>query len=343
MHLPHQGHPLHTRALGVDLLQEAKGTMGVTASVLDLRKRGFVPVAGDLQPSGIVHQMCLEGSIALADRTVTRLEAVQPTVAFEPSAATGGESCRDVAGNVAGLLGARLDDAWGPRVAAAIGGPRGCYHVHTLAHLLGSTTAWALSREDALRRGAAPRPTGQGVFRRDVVIDGADAGGGRLGVALQATDLHRTDAAGGGPAMDRFAESFELRVGAVVDLATMTFAELTVAERRRDRATIATAAWRSRADLAAWLTGEAALRGSSGRLLARLGEAADDRPILDVLLQLAPALIQVFAALSDDWARTAARDGWILGMGGQADSCWMWRRGGALERLRAPADPVRGI
>jgi len=341
MHLAHHGHPLHTRTLGVELVQEANGTMAVTASVLDLRKRGFVPVGGDLQPSGVVHRMRLEGAVATAERTVTRLRAVQPVVAFEASAASSGESCRDVAGNVTALVGTRLDDDWGPRVAAAIGGPRGCYHILTLAHLLGSTTAWALGREDTLRGAAAPRPPGQRVFRRDVVIDGADAGGGRLAIALQAMDLHRTDATGIGPAMDRFAESFELRMHAVVDLGRMTFAEMTVAERRRSRDTIAATAWRPRDDLSTWLGGEPALKGSSGRLLARLGDVADDRPILDVLLQLAPALIQVFAALSDDWARSAARAGWVLGMSGLADSCWMWRRGGALEHLRTPADPAR--
>jgi hypothetical protein len=287
--------------------------------------------------------MRLGAEVASADRTVTRLEAVQPIVAFEASAASGGESCRDVAGNVAGLVGTRLDDEWGPRVAAAIGGPRGCYHVLTLAHLLGATTAWALRREAVRHDAAAPRPVGQRIFRRDVVVDGADAGGGRLAVALQATDLHRTAADDLGPAMDRFAESFELRVDAMIDLGTMTFAELTVAERRRDHRTIDTAGWQPRPDLSSWLTGESALRGSSGHLLARLGDAADDRPILDVLLHLAPALIQVFAALSDDWARAAKREGWVLGMGGQADSCWMWRRGGALERLRTPADPARGF
>jgi hypothetical protein len=92
MHLDHRGHPLHTRALGVDLVQGAHGTWDATATLLDLRKRGFVPVAGDLQPSGIVQQMRLAAEVASADRTVTRREAVQPIVAFEASAASGGES-----------------------------------------------------------------------------------------------------------------------------------------------------------------------------------------------------------------------------------------------------------
>ena len=33
------------------------------AYVLDLRKRGFAPVGGDLQGTGIIHHMRLDGSI----------------------------------------------------------------------------------------------------------------------------------------------------------------------------------------------------------------------------------------------------------------------------------------
>ena len=50
-------------------------------------------------------------------------------------------------------------------------------------------------------------------------------------------------------------------------------------------------------------------------------------------------LIQVFAAMSDTWPAQAQRDRWQLGMGGRPDSCWMWRRGGALEQARTPEDP----
>ena len=82
------------------------------------------------------------------------------------------------------------------------------------------------------------------------------------------------------------------------------------------------------------------LRGPTSALLARFGAPGDDQPVLDAALMLAPALIQVFAAVAD-WANTAARDGWLLGMGGRPDSCWMWRREGALQRLRSPEDPSR--
>jgi hypothetical protein len=82
------------------------------------------------------------------------------------------------------------------------------------------------------------------------------------------------------------------------------------------------------------------LRGVTPALLARFGEPGDDQPVLDAALMLAPTLIQVFAAVAD-WANTAARDRWLLGMGGRPDSCWMWRRDGALQRLRSPDDPPR--
>ena len=74
---------------------------------------------------------------------------------------------------------------------------------------------------------------------------------------------------------------------------------------------------------------------------------ADARPVRAVLLrEFRDALInryfQVFAALSDDWPTLARDQGWVLGMGGQPDSCWMWRRDGALQASRAAADPPTG-
>jgi hypothetical protein len=74
-------------------------------------------------------------------------------------------------------------------------------------------------------------------------------------------------------------------------------------------------------------------------LLARSAEAPEDRPIFDGLLMLAPALIQCVAALSDAWPAMAAEGGWIIGMGGRPDSCYMWRAGGPLQRARGEGEP----
>src|SRR5207249_5663488 len=108
MRLEAHGHPLHTRALSVVLAARADGKLDVHGTVLDLRKRGFVPVAGDLQGAGVIHDMRLAGTIDPASATLETLAAEQRSVAFEPSAVTAGESCRDPIDRIAALAGTRL-------------------------------------------------------------------------------------------------------------------------------------------------------------------------------------------------------------------------------------------
>ena len=114
----------------------------------------------------------------------------------------------------------------------------------------------------------------------------------------------------------------------------VAIASLRLGERVRDRSTLATASWRDRTELAERVTGLSLARGVSAALLERLGGAEDDRPVLDGLLMVAPALIQCVAALSDTWPVLAAEGRWVVGMGGHPDSCYMWRTGGALQRAR---------
>lgn len=332
MHLDLRGHPLHTRSLSITLTQRADGRLDVHGELVDLRKRGFVPVAGELQPSGVVHHMLLDGVADPATRVLDAIEARQPAVAFEPSAITRGESCRDPVDRVRALAGTALDAGFTRRLGEAIGGPRGCSHLLTLAHLLGATVAWAVRGE------AAGFRAGERVFRRDVVVDGAEPPGGGVDLALQLTDLHFAPAPPGARTMDCFAGSHEVRALAAVDLSRYALGPVRMAERRRDAAAL-DALWVDRADVAGGLAGLSLARGVSAALLEQLGDRADDQPLLDSLLMLAPALIQVFAALSDGWASQALREGWLIGLAGRPDSCWMWRRGGALEAARTPEDP----
>ena len=53
MHLDVVGHPLHTRSLSVALVQRSDGKLDVRAAIIDLRKRGVVPVGGDIQGPGL--------------------------------------------------------------------------------------------------------------------------------------------------------------------------------------------------------------------------------------------------------------------------------------------------
>ena len=69
----------------------------------------------------------------------------------------------------------------------------------------------------------------------------------------------------------------------------------------------------------------------AGALFERLGAEPDDRPLLDALLNLAPALIQCVPALLERWRATPRADRPAMMAGeGMADSCYMWRRDGAL-------------
>lgn len=341
MHLDAHGHPLHSRALSITLVQRDDGRLDVAGSLLDLRKRGFVPVGGDLQPSGIVHHMLLDGVVDPATRVLDALATRQPAVAFEPSALTGGESCRDLAARVDGLAGTPLDAGFARRLSEEIGGPRGCSHVLTLAQLLGSSVAWALARDHALHGPTPARPAGQRVFRRDIVVDGIEALDGTLLLALQLTDVHAAPTPEPARPMDRFAGCLEVRALGRVDMGAYALDGVRVGERRRWGRDLE-APWVDRPDVAAVADGLSLGRGVSQTLMARLGGTPDDQPVVDALLMLAPTLIQVFAAMSDAWPTLARDAGWMVGMGGRADSCWMWRRGGALAGARTPDDPTFG-
>ena len=338
MRLAATGHPLHTRALAVELRQRADGKMDIRGYVLDLRKRGFVPVAGDLQPSGIVHHMELFGVVDPATLVVETLTSRQPSVAFEATATTEGESCRDLAGRVDALGGTRLDVEWSRRLSAEIGGPRGCSHVLTLAQMLGPTVAWGIAHDRELHGPNAQRPTGQRIFRRDIIVDGLEPEDGRLELAVQLIDLYDAPAPELARPMARFGGALEVRAQVLVDYRTYSITGLMAAERWRGRDNL-DASWEDRTNDVSGLCGTFLHRGVTAAILQHLGPDGADRPLGTLLLQIAPAMIQVNAALSENWPAVALQQKWFVGMGGFADSCYMWRRGGPLERARSPEDP----
>jgi hypothetical protein len=257
-----------------------------------------------------------------------------PSVAFEASAATGGESCRDLIGRVENLRATPLDDAYSRHVGVEIGGPRGCSHILTLAHLVGPTALWAM-RCEARRQGddRAWRP-GERVFRRDVAVDGYESQG-ELYLALQLADLHLAPARDGDPAFDRFSAQTEIRVAARLTMGEMKLGEVEIAERRRDRAGFESTGWTSRPDRAAPLVGASLRAGISAALLAEFAGADEDRPLLDALLMLAPATVQCMASFVDTFTRIPWGKGRAEETGGYPDSCYMWRRDGVLGKRRA--------
>ena len=325
-----EGQPLHTRTLSVTLSQEEPSRVRFRAYVLDLRKRGFAPVAGDLQGTGIIHHMRLDGRIDADGGRLEEISADMPTVAFEPSAATGFESCRDLSARIATLAGTALDDGYSRRVGAEIGGPRGCSHILTLAHLIGPTAAWALAQDRRLNGERCARRPDERIFRRDVTIDGYETADAGLKLTLQMNDLSFAPAPALAPPMDRFAVQLEIRAGATVTLSDLAVRAIDASERRRNAGDFSRAAWVPRSTTVAPLRGLSLRAGVTAALYRELGGAADDRPLLDALLQLAPTTVQCFAAFADRFAAQTSDNKAVRETGGLPDSCYMWRREGVL-------------
>jgi len=324
MELAVRGHPLHTRSLAVRVVQGEAGGVEAAGELVDLRKRGFVPVAADLQPSGVVHHMLVDAAADLERGVLERIATRQPTVAFEPSAMTRGESCRDPAERLAELAGSALDSGAPGRLMEVYGGPRGCSHVLVLARLVLSV----LHRT----RGDGFRP-GETRLHRALCLDGHEAAPGRVELAVQLTDLAMAPSPAVAPAMDRFAGQHEVRLLATVDVESASLAALRGARRRRTAATLETADWEPLDDRLAELAGAKVLAGFSRTVLARLDpESPEDAPLADALLNVGPAFLQCMGTLSEGWPIEARRRRALVATGGMPDSCWMWRREGPLTR-----------
>jgi hypothetical protein len=331
--------PLHTRALSVLLTAADGGGLAARASLIDMRKTGVVPVGGDLGTPGLVHHMWLEAAIDPHGPYLRSPIARQPAVAFEPSAVTGGESCRDPVARLADLDGARLDGDFARRLSAAQGGPRGCSHILTIAQALAAAVTWALG-DGGVAMTDPRRRAGERVFRRDILVDGSRSADGEIEVVAQLTDLAFAPSPSIVQPMQRFAALREVYLRAPIEVGTLSFGEMVARERRRTPESLAELEWIDRSARMGGLRGLTVFRGVSAALMERLGGDAADRPLLDAALMLAPTFIQMCGAMSDAWpARAAAADS-VIGMGGLPDSCYMWRRGGALDRRRGADDPT---
>jgi hypothetical protein len=333
-----QSGPAHTRTLVVHLEQAAPSCWRAQGVILDLRKRGLVPMAGDLQTAGVIHHMRVDAEIDVERRWLTSMRADQPSVAFEAAPGTGGECCRDPVSRIEALSGSALDADFAKRLGTRIGGPLGCSHVQTLALCVGSTAELALAADRA-RHGLPARRAGERVFHRSLSIDGLAATDGSLVLALQLADVHCAPAPADALPFERLARHYELRVNAHVDLDTLTFRKVEAAERSAESGS-GPSAWQSRDADVGWLAGQAAMGGVARAVLTRLVEPAD-APLRDALLNLSPTVIQCVPAISERWrtrggVTAGGSSPGMFASGGMVDSCYMWRRGGFLaQRVEA--------
>ena len=244
MHLDLRGHPLHTRALSITLTP-ARPTAGSTctarcstcASAASSRRRRAAALRHRAphaarrrgRPGGAGarrHRRTPAGGRVRGLRDHPRREL--------PRSGRAG----------AGARGARLDDGFARRLGDEIGGPRGCSHVLTLAHLLGCDRGARGGRDAGghpRRRRASSsrrRPSGAALVparrrrrrRRD-----------RRRRARPGPPAHRHPfgrRAGAGAPDGRFAASHEVRASPAIDLGRVRARRRAVAERRRDAATL---------------------------------------------------------------------------------------------------------
>lgn len=334
-----QSGPVHTRTLTVRVDQISPSRWRALGVILDLRKRGLVPMAGDLQTAGVIHHMRVDAEIDVERRALLQMRAQQPSVAFEAAPGTGGECCRDPVSRIEAMSGSALDADFARRLGARIGGPLGCSHVQTLALCVGSTAELALAADRA-RHGTPARRPGERIFQRSLAIDGLAAPDGGLELALQLADVLCAPSPADAMPFDRLAHHYELRVNAHIDLDSMTLRKVDAAERSAESES-GPSAWRERGADVAWLAGQGAMGGVARAVLTRIAGPAD-APLRDALLNLSPTVIQCVPAISERWrarAAAAAAGAGSPGMfasGGMVDSCYMWRRGGFLaERVDA--------
>jgi hypothetical protein len=324
------GEPIHTRAQSVLVTLRPDGRLDARGSLLDLRTRGFLPIGGSMQGMGIIHHMELGWTVDPTRRVVEDWAPSQPTVAFEATPETAGESCRDPIDRVASLADVPLGSSLSTTLRERIGGPLGCSHLVTLGLFMDAAIRAGLDRRDVPSGGDSPRP----LWRRDLVFDAHEQASGEVRVGMRQGDLDWNDRGAEARAPERFARHHEL-VGRIdVDLWPGTLLAVHGVERARSTSSFIGVGWTERDAMLAPLAGTGLARGAAGEMTRRLGAHDDVAPWRDAFVMLPPALVQCRAAHTDAWHEKVRASERHPGLTALPDSCYMWRRSGALERIR---------
>ncbi len=196
-----------------------------------------------------------------------------------------------------------------------------------------------------LVRSGRPRGApGERVAKQVLFLDGLERSEDSIEVAIQLAEYHLLPPAAAREPADGIASASEVRLRAEVALAGLRLTSL--GAETRERAAGAPGDWQSLDAALAPLVGGPALRGLAPRVFAcvsALAEGPRRALVTEALLNLAPGLIQCMAALSHRLAPGAravpsrAADPAaqaLLTSGGFPDSCYMWRSGGAMDRMR---------
>jgi hypothetical protein len=226
------------------------------------------------------------------------------------------------------MVGVALGDGFNACLRESFGGLLGCSHMLALAQLLAPTVAGVLAGERGLWRDA---PVGQRIFRRDLVFDGHEIAEGHLAIGIQLADLGFRPTPPECLPMDRFASQYELRLRVALEGWPAVIKQVSGGQRHRDRDNFSAAAWEDADQFLGSLVNLNLGKGAAAEIARRL---AANPPARDALLMLSPALIQCRAAFPDKWLNQVATAPGHPGLIAMPDSCYMWRRDGALAKVR---------
>jgi hypothetical protein len=337
------GVPLHTRSLTIVAALRDDRRWDVQGDVIDLRKCGFVPMTQDIQPPGIIHHMTIRQIVDPESLRIDSLETRQHHVAIEASERTGGECCRDPAPRLQALGGEVMDEAFAGKLSRCFGGALGCSHLLTLFFGMAAALPRAIAHErEAATRHRESRQVGERLFWRSIFIDGYEIEKGAIELSAQLSDVHSRPHEVVETPLERLDRQEEVRVVARVEPPAFEVSRLRAAERLRELPSLSDAAWHDRSQELGPLLGQPIVPGLSRRVRALLG-ASEDRALLrDALLQMAPAHVQVLAAITDRWfaaradsttherGKSVAAGPPVGAIGGMVNSCYMWREGSPL-------------
>ena len=340
--VPVAGLPLHTRSLTVSVKRSSDDQWLVRGDVIDLRKNGFVPTSYDLQPSGIIHSMNIELDLDPESLRMNAIRVDQPFVAVEPSESTKGECCRDPAPRLFDLTGECLDDDFQKKLGGVFAGPLGCSHLLTLFQLMASTVPRAAELERArFARDGTEQALGNRFYRRSIFVDGLQASKDVTDVSVQLADTMTRPIGPETKSVARLELSHEVKTFASISRKRFEIERLAIRERKRNAETLITSEWNDHSDHFAELVGTPLIPGLAKRIFSLTKDDPAFRAVQDNLLMFAPGFVQVLAALMEAYSEERAREAATAGsapdissIGGNTDSCYMWRRGGAIEKAR---------
>lgn len=323
--------PLHSRMISLRLSWAEPGVLAAHGRILDLRKRGLVPLVGKLQGPGVVHDMEVHLKLAVDALRILSIEPVMSAYPFAPRRGTGGEACPNILPGVQGLVGASLSDGYDATVVETIGGPRGCFHIFTLMRLLGPSlaTGWRRARRLASGLEATTAIPGSPIFSRSIIVDGARGDGLSLVLRGLLFDLDYMPGAASLSLQEEMASSFEAATDVEVELPGMVIRQGSGRVRRTGHDIDAPGAWEDAA-IVERLAGLTMYKGYTAAVQGIFRETEAPEPLQHLLFQLAPAMIQCMPSLFEEveWRPRQAQ-----GSRGAVDSCHMWRAGGPLMSL----------